>query len=339
MSRTALGSIRQVAASCRSALHLSHFRVPGGFLKVYNCDQFKVPLPEWHRFPMIKYTRLRERLEEASWFDRSQILTPRRATDDELLRVHDLDYLSRVKSGLLTPDEVRFLGFPWTPLLVERSRRSVGATIEASFAAIEDGVAVNLAGGTHHAFRDRGGGYCVFNDAAVAARAVQDSGKAVRVLIIDCDVHQGDGTASLFQDDVTVFTFSVHGAKNYPPVKPPSDLDVELDDGTGDEAYLDALEAGLGRAIRESKPDLAIYLAGADPFEGDRLGRLKVSKAGLGERDALVFRFCRAGGIPVAAAMAGGYAEEVEDTVDIHLETVRQASLFAAGGQMAATGL
>jgi len=287
---------------------------------------------------MAKYTRLRERLEQVSWFDPSQILTPRRATDDELLRVHDLDYLTRVKLGRLTPDEVRYLGFPWTPLLVERSRRSVGATIEASFAAIDDGIAVNLAGGTHHAFRDRGGGYCVFNDAAVAARAVQDSGKALRVLIVDCDVHQGDGTASLFQDDVTVFTFSIHGAKNYPPVKPPSDLDLELDDGAGDEVYLDALKSGLSRAIDQSKADLAIYLAGADPFQGDRLGRLKVSKAGLSERDATVFRSCLAAGISVAVTMAGGYAEEVEDTVDIHLETVRQASLFAAGGQLATTG-
>ncbi len=308
-------------------------------MKAYTCDQFKVPLPEWHRFPMIKYTRLRERLEQASWFDPSQILTPRRATDDELLRVHDLDYLRRVKSGLLTPDEIRYLGFPWTPLLVERSRRSVGATIEASFAAIEDGVAVNLAGGTHHAFRDRGGGYCVFNDAAVAARVVQDAGKALRVLIIDCDVHQGDGTASLFQDDVTVFTFSIHGAKNYPPIKPASDLDVELDDGTGDEVYLDALSSGLSRAIQESKPDLAIYLAGADPFVGDRLGRLMVSKSGLSRRDAFVLHSCRSVGVPVTVTMAGGYAEEVEDTVDIHLETVRQASLFAVGGRLATIGL
>ena len=303
-------------------------------LKAFTCDQFKVPLPEWHRFPMAKYTLLRERLELADWFDRSQILTPRRATDDELLRVHSPEYLTRVKSGLLTPDEVRYLGFPWTPLLVERSRRSVGATIEACLAAIEDGVAVNLAGGTHHAFRDRGGGYCVFNDAAVAARAMQDQGKTLRVLIIDCDVHQGDGTASLFEDDPTVFTFSIHGAKNYPPVKPPSDLDVELDDGIGDEAYLAALKGGLTPAIDQAKADLAIYLAGADPFVGDRLGRLKVSKAGLSARDALVLQACRSAGIAIAVTMAGGYAEEVEDTVDIHLETVRQASLLAAGGQV-----
>ena len=308
-------------------------------MKAYTCDQFKVPLPEWHKFPMVKYARLRERLAEAPWFDPAQILTPRRATDDELLRAHDPEYLKRVKSGLLTPDEVRFLGFPWTPLLVERSRRSVGATIEASLAAFEDGVAVNLAGGTHHAFRDHGGGYCVFNDAAVAARAMQDLGKALRVLIVDCDVHQGDGTASIFADDATVFTFSIHGAKNYPPVKPPSDLDVELDDGTNDEAYLEALESGLTRAIDQSQADLAIYLAGADPFVGDQLGRLKVSKEGLSQRDALVLRACRAAGMAVTVTMAGGYGEEVEDTVAIHLETVRQANLAATAGPAAAADL
>ncbi len=308
-------------------------------MKAFNCDQFKVPLPEWHRFPMAKYTLLRERLEQADWFDSTQILTPRRATDDELLRAHDLEYVSRVKSGLLTPDEVRFLGFPWTPLLVERSRRSVGATIEASLAAIEDRVAVNLAGGTHHAFRNHGGGYCVFNDAAVAARVVQDLGKALRVLIIDCDVHQGDGTASILAEDSTIFTFSIHGAKNYPPVKPPSDLDVELDDGARDDEYLTALAAGLNRAIAESKADLAIYLAGADPFVGDRLGRLKVTKEGLSQRDSEVFRACGAAGIAVAVTMAGGYAEEVIDTVDIHLETVRQANLFAGNGQPTVSGL
>ena len=308
-------------------------------MKAFTCDQFKVPLPEWHKFPMIKYARLRERLEQADWFDPAQILTPRRATDDEILRAHDPDYLRRVKSGLLTPDEVRFLGFPWTPLLVERSRRSVGATIEASLAAIDDGIAVNLAGGTHHAFRDHGGGYCVFNDAAVAARVVQDLGKSLRVLIVDCDVHQGDGTAAICRDDATIYTFSIHGAKNYPPVKPPSDLDVELDDGADDDAYLAALDAGLTRAIAEAQADLAIYLAGADPFAGDRLGRLKVTKEGLAGRDALVLGSCRAAGIAVAVTMAGGYAEEVEDTVDIHLETVRQASLFAGNSRSAARGV
>ena len=308
-------------------------------MKVYTCDEFKVPLPEWHRFPMAKYTLLRQQVEQAPWFPAIELLTPRRATDDELLRAHDQEYISRVRSGLLTPDEVRFLGFPWTPLLVERSRRSVGATIEAGLAACTDGIAVNLAGGTHHAFRNHGGGYCVFNDAAVAARALQDLGQALRVLIVDCDVHQGDGTATIFGDDETVFTFSIHGGNNYPPVKPPSDLDIELADGTTDEAYLAALRDGLTQAIDRSRADLAIYLAGADPFAGDRLGRLMVTKDGLRRRDALVIESCRQAGMALAVTMAGGYAEEVSDTVDIHLETVHQAQLFAANGPPGMTGL
>ena len=307
-------------------------------MKAFKCDQYKVPLPEWHRFPMIKYARLRERLEQADWAADVEILAPRRATDDELLRAHAEQYVSRVKSGQLTPDEVRLLGFPWTPLLVERSRRSAGATIEACLAAIEDGVAVNLAGGTHHAFRDHGGGYCLFNDSAVAARAMQDQGKALRVLVVDCDVHQGDGTASILVDDEPIFTFSIHAANNYPPVKPLSDLDVELPDGVGDDEYLAALEAGLARAIPAAKADLAIFLAGADPFIGDQLGRLKVTREGLGARDALVLRACRDAGLAVAVTMAGGYGEDVEDTVAIHLETVRQAALASRIGRAAAPG-
>ena len=304
-------------------------------LKAYTCDSFKIPLPEWHRFPMVKYARLRERVEESGLLGPGDLLIPRAATDEELLRAHDPAYLDRVKRGTLSPEEVRYIGFPWTGSLVERSRRSVGATIEACLAALDDGVAVNLAGGTHHAFRDKGGGYCVFNDAAVAARKLQDLGKGQRVLIVDCDVHQGDGTAAIFVDDPTVFTFSIHGANNYPPKKQTSDLDVELDDGTRDEAYLEALERGLALALDRSGAELAIYLAGADPFTGDRLGRLKVSKDGLAARDRMVLAACRSRGLPVAVTMAGGYAEEVEDTVDIHFATVREAAPFARGGRSA----
>ena len=298
-------------------------------MKVYTCDRFKIPLPEWHRFPMIKYLRLRERVEAAALIDPGDLLIPRAATDDELLRAHDAAYLGRVKSGTLSRDEVRLIGFPWTFPLVERSRRSVGATIEAGLAALDQGIAVNLAGGTHHAFRDHGGGFCVFNDAAVAARFLQDQGKVQRVLIVDCDVHQGDGTASIFADDPTVFTFSIHGANNYPPVKMTSDLDVELPDGADDPVYLAALEAGLTRALDQAGAEVVIYLAGADPFFYDRLGRLNLTKAGLSARDRMVFDHCRGRGLPVAVTMAGGYAEEVEDTVDIHFETVRIASEFS----------
>ncbi len=304
-------------------------------MKAFTCDRFKIPLPEWHRFPMIKYARLRERIEASGIVAPGDLLVPRAATDDELLRAHDPAYLARVRSGTLTQDEVRMIGFPWTRSLVERSRRSVGATIEAGLAALDDGVAVNLAGGTHHAFRDRGGGYCVFNDAAVAARYLQDRGEVQRVLIVDCDVHQGDGTASIFADDPTVFTFSIHGAKNYPPRKMTSDLDVELDDGADDATYLSALDRGLRVALDRAGAEIAIYLAGADPFFYDRLGRLKLTKAGLSDRDRLVLTLCREAGLPVAVTMAGGYAEEVEDTVDIHYETVRLAAEFAAGSSPA----
>ena len=308
-------------------------------MKAFTCDRFTVPLPEWHRFPMIKYARLRQRIEASGLVAPEDLLIPHAATDAELLLAHDAEYIRKVSAGLLSQDEVRAIGFPWTTSLVERSRRSVGATIEACRLALEDGLAVNLAGGTHHAYRDHGAGFCVFNDAAVAARVIQEEGKASRVLIVDCDVHQGDGTASIFADDPTVFTFSIHGAMNYPLQKQASDLDVELEDGAQDEAYLETLARGLELALERSKPDLVLYLAGADPFIYDRLGRLRVSKAGLAERDRLVLGRCRTAGLPVAVAMAGGYAEEVADTVDIHYQTVVEAAAISRPGRSASPGL
>jgi acetoin utilization deacetylase AcuC-like enzyme len=274
---------------------------------------------------MAKYARLRQRVVAAALVAPEDLVVPHAATDEELLRVHDPDYLRRVCEGSLSAEEVRVLGLPWSAALVERSRRSCGASIEACRAALEDGMAVNLAGGTHHASHDRGAGYCVFNDAAVATRTLQAEGRVRRVVILDCDVHQGDGTAAIFANDPTVFTFSIHGARNYPLRKPPSDLDVGLADGTGDAAYLDALDRGVREALERAGAELAIYLAGADPFAGDRLGRLAVSKQGLAEPDRLVFQRCRAAGLPVAVTMAGGYARDVEDTVEIHLRTVREA--------------
>jgi len=308
-------------------------------LKAFTCDRFTVPLPEWHRFPMVKYARLRERIEASGIVAPADLLTPHAATDAELLLAHDAEYLRKVVGGLLSKDEVRALGFPWTASLVERSRRSVGATIEASRLAFEEGIAVNLAGGTHHAYRDHGAGFCVFNDAAVAARVMQEEGRAQRVLIVDGDVHQGDGTASIFADDPTVFTFSIHGAMNYPLQKQASDLDLEMEDGARDEAYLKALADGLELAIGRAKADLTIYLAGADPFLYDRLGRLALSKEGLATRDRMVFDRCRAAGLPVAVTMAGGYAEEVEDTVDIHYRTVVEALEHAGAGRRRSGGL
>ncbi|MEJ2556900.1 MAG: histone deacetylase [Anaerolineae bacterium] len=291
-------------------------------MKIFYCDHFVLPLPPGHRFPIQKYVLLRERVMAAGLIPPQNLAVPEPATDQQILRVHNKDYLQRVKSGCLTPKEMRRIGFPWSPQLVERSRRSVGGTLSTCRAALLDGIAANLAGGTHHAFPDHGQGYCVFNDSAIAARAMQAEGKAGRVVIIDCDVHQGDGTATIFADDPTVFTFSIHGARNFPFHKVRSDLDIELEDGTGGAAYLEALEDGVERALALARADLAIYLAGADPYAGDRLGRLALSKAGLAARDRMVLELCRRAGIPVAIVMAGGYARQVQDTVDIHFQTV-----------------
>jgi acetoin utilization deacetylase AcuC-like enzyme len=224
---------------------------------------------------------------------------------------------------------VRRIGLPWSPELVERARRSTGGTIAACRAALEDGIAVNLAGGTHHASRDRGQGYCLFNDTVIAARVMQGEGRAKRFVVLDCDVHQGNGTAALATEDPTLFTLSIHNEDNFPLHKEPSDLDIGLSDGTGDADYLAALEPGVRRALALAEADLALYLAGADPHEGDRLGRLALTKAGLAQRDRLVLELCRDARLPVAVLMAGGYGRRVEDTVDIHLQTVRIAAEMA----------
>ncbi|MEP6987916.1 MAG: histone deacetylase [Chloroflexota bacterium] len=285
-----------------------------------------LPLPPAHRFPMPKYSRLRERVVDEGIIRPEDLMVPEAATDEQILRAHDADYLEKVKTGTLTAKEIRRIGFPWTPEMVERSRRSSGATIAACRTALVEGFAVNLAGGTHHAFRDHGEGYCVFNDSAIASRAMQAEGRVRRMVILDCDVHQGNGTAAILKDDSTIFTFSIHGEKNFPYHKEQSDLDVELLDGTGDQVYLDILEEGIQRALAMSHADLAIYLAGADPYEKDRLGRLKLTKDGLRQRDELVLGLCKARGLPVAITMAGGYARDVEDIADIHLATVKVAA-------------
>ncbi|MBZ0284615.1 MAG: histone deacetylase [Anaerolineae bacterium] len=302
-------------------------------MRAFYCDQFVLPLPPDHRFPMPKYSLLRERALSTGILAPVDLCIPEAATDEQILRAHDADYLERVKTGTLSPAEIRRIGFPWSPLMVERSRRSSGGTIATCQAALEEGVAVNLAGGTHHACRDHGEGYCIFNDSAIAARVMQAEGRVQRVIVLDCDVHQGNGTASILADDPTIFTFSIHGAKNFPFRKSKSDLDIELEDGTGDAVYLDMLEEGVQRALALAGADLAIYLAGADPFEGDRLGRLKLTKAGLLQRDQLVLDLCHARGLPVAITMAGGYARNVEDIVDIHLQTIRLATKFSHNGR------
>ncbi len=298
-------------------------------MRAFYSDTFVLPLPPEHRFPMSKYTLLRQRVIQENILSPDNLHVPDPATDEQLLRAHLPDYVYRATNGLLTDREMRRIGFPWSPAMIERSRRSSGATIAACRAALVEGVAVNLAGGTHHAFPDHGAGYCVFNDAAVGARAMQAEGRVKRVVIIDCDVHQGDGTAAIFAGDSSVFTFSVHGANNFPLEKQKSDLDVELPDWATDEMYLAAVEEGTRRAIAMANAELAIYLAGADPYEGDRLGRMKVSMAGLAQRDEIVFGLCREAGLPVAVAMAGGYARNVDDIVTIHTQTIRTAARYA----------
>lgn len=300
-------------------------------MRVFYSDVFVLPLPAQHRFPMTKYRRLMERVStELAAICRLEV--PPSASSEQILRAHDAAYAERVFTGTLAPKEVRRLGFPWSALLVERARSSCGATIAACHAALEEGLAVNLAGGTHHAFAGAGEGYCVFNDGIVGARDVQATGKATRVMIIDCDVHQGNGTASIARGDTTLFTFSIHGEKNFPFRKEAGSLDVPLPDGCRDEQYLDALESGLLTAFGRFSPDLVIYLSGADPFEGDSLGRLALTKDGLEERDLMVLEACHARGLPVAVTMGGGYARDVEDTVDVHFRTVRTAARILALG-------
>lgn len=298
-------------------------------MKVFYSDHLLVPLPAGHRFPMPKYARLHQCIAEAHL--PGVVLTPSvAASDEQIMRVHSAEYLQRFQCGELTGREMRRIGFPWSPELVTRSQYAVGGTVDACRAALSDGLAVNLAGGTHHAYPDHGEGYCVFNDVAIATRAMQAEREANRVVILDCDVHQGNGTAVIFAGDPTVFTFSVHGAKNFPFHKELSDLDIALPDGSGDEAFLEAVRVGVIQAVELAQADLAIYIAGADPFVGDRLGRLAMTKAGLAERDRWVLAHCRQRGLPTAIVMGGGYARQVEDVVDIHQQTVRLAAQFAS---------
>lgn len=274
---------------------------------------------------MPKYQLLRQKVFESGIISPEDLIEAPPASDEQILRVHTPDYFRKVKFGLLSEKEIRRIGLPWSPELVERSRRSVGSTIAACRYALSEGIAINLAGGTHHAYPDHGEGYCVFNDVAIGVRDLQAEGLARRIVILDCDVHQGNGSAAIFADDPSVFTFSIHGAKNFPYHKERSNLDIALPDGTGDEPYLEALQYGLTQSIHHAHADIAIYLAGADPFVGDRLGRLALSKEGLQTRDQMVFSACQQAGIPVAITMSGGYARNIADTAEIHFHTVEIA--------------
>lgn len=275
---------------------------------------------------MSKYRLLRERIAGCHFASQCELLIPPAATDSQLTLVHTEDYVDAVKTGVLTDLQIRRIGFPWSKKMVERSRRSTGASIAAARRAIVDGVSANLAGGTHHSFADSGQGYCVFNDACVAAKVVQRETDSVqRVLIVDCDVHQGNGTASITRDDNSVFAFSMHCDKNYPFKKTNGDFDIALPEKTNDDEYLEQLENALADIARLFDPDFVFYLAGADPFEGDRLGLLSLTKKGLRSRDELVLEFCNSQGLPVALSMAGGYAPDCQDIVDIHFGTIEAA--------------
>lgn len=301
-------------------------------MQVFYADQFVLPLPSGHRFPMAKYQLLRDELSvHVPDIRRQQAL---RASDGELALAHTPAYIQGISDGTVATSVMREIGFPWSEAMAERARRSVGATIAACRAAREEGLAANIAGGTHHAYAEKGGGFCVFNDAAVSARlmqaeqarlAVARGQPAWRVAIIDLDVHQGNGTAHIFRDDASVFTLSMHGQKNFPFRKEASDLDVDLPDGCRDDEYLQALEQALDELDRRFQPDMAIYLAGADPHEGDRLGRLKLTWDGLEARDRRVFDWAFHRQVPMAFAMAGGYGHRIEDTVRAQVNTYRVA--------------
>ena len=298
-------------------------------LHVWSSAKYGFPLPEGHRFPIAKYARLRERVIGEGVVPPDCVHDPARVSLEDLLLVHTADYVDRFTNGALTIDEERRLGFPWSDALVERAYRAAGGTSEAARAAVELGVAMNLAGGTHHAFPSHGEGFCVFNDVAVAIRALQRDRVIDRAAVIDLDVHQGNGTHAVFAGDDRVFTFSMHGGRNYPFRKVAGDLDIELTDRTGDDEYLSLLADALPRVIDAARPDLVIYLAGADPHEHDRLGRLSLTFDGLARRDSMVLEQCREVGIPVVVTIAGGYGNPIDTTVQAHVTTTAIAARYS----------
>ena len=294
-------------------------------MRAFFCDTYELPLPPGHRFPMPKYRLLRERLVAEGVLAPHELEESRLIDRASLLLAHTPEYLDAVFSGTLAPAEQRRLGFSWSEALVARSRASVFGTVAAALVALREGISGNLAGGTHHASADRGSGFCVFNDIAVAARALQREGLIERVLVVDLDVHQGDGTAAIFAGDESVFTFSMHGAKNFPFQKQRSSLDVALPDGCSDSEYIEALECHLPGVLHRSRPDILFFQAGVDPLEHDLLGRLRVSLDGLHARDRIVARAARQCGIPLVLTLGGGYARPISLSVDAHLGTWRES--------------
>lgn len=294
-------------------------------MRAWSSARFTIALPAGHRFPITKYALIRDEIVARGLLSPDGITEPDRVERWALELVHTPGYVDAVLDGTLSALETRRLGFPWSPALRERSLRTVQGTIEAAADALDLGLGINLAGGTHHAFPAHGEGFCVFNDVAIAIRVLQRAGRITRAAVVDLDVHQGNGTAHIFAHDADVFTFSMHGARNYPFLKERSALDVELEDGCDDAAYLAALDHHLSPVLELARPELVFYLGGADPFVHDRFGRLGLSIAGLGARDHLVLDACRGRGLPVVVTLAGGYARELEDVVTIQTNTVEAA--------------
>jgi acetoin utilization deacetylase AcuC-like enzyme len=294
-------------------------------MRVFHSDSYEAPLPAGHRFPMEKYRLVREALLERRVLPPHCLLPSSPCSREDLERVHTPRYLDAFFHGTLTEAELRRLGFPWSPGLLDRSRAAVSGTLEAARSALQDGIAGNLAGGTHHGFPDHGEGFCVFNDIAVAIRALQAERRIRRAVVVDLDVHQGNGTAAIFAADDSVFTFSMHGENNFPFRKQPSSLDVGLPDGTGDAQYLDALALHLPEVLDTAGADLLFFQAGVDPLEQDALGRLSLSHAGLRERDRLVLEAARHRGLPAVLTLGGGYAKPLSATIDAHVGTYEVA--------------
>jgi acetoin utilization deacetylase AcuC-like enzyme len=294
-------------------------------MRAFYSDRYVIELPAQHRFPIIKYALIRQRLDAEGVLASSAFVEPQLAERDEILLAHTADYYDRLVAGQLTEREIRRLGLPWSEMLVGRSRASVGGTLGAARAALRDGIAANLGGGTHHAFADHGEGFCVLNDLAIAIRVLRTENAIHRAAVIDLDVHQGNGTALIFADDPETFTLSMHGEKNYPLVKQHSTLDVALADGASDDEYLDLLGLHLTTVLDRFRPDIVFYQAGVDPYHDDRLGRLALTFAGLKQRDLMVLGACYARALPCVITLGGGYARDVADTVEAHCNTMRAA--------------
>jgi acetoin utilization deacetylase AcuC-like enzyme len=294
-------------------------------LKVSHHPDYYLPLPEGHPFPMVKYTLVYDRLRETGLLPAANIMLPEEATRADLERVHEKDYLDRLFGEGLSVTEQRAIGVPWSPRLLRRSRLAVQGTILAAEAALEQGRGGNLAGGTHHAFADHGEGFCVLNDIAVAIRRLQHEKRIERALVIDLDVHQGNGTAAIFEGDDSVFTFSIHGERNYPSRKMRSTLDIGLPDGIDDEAYLSTLEINLPKLIENFSPDVVFYLAGVDVAAGDRYGRFNLSDDGIRARDRCVLEWTRRHGLPLAITLAGGYSPNPVRTAMLHTIVFEEA--------------